>query len=154
MHGQSLNKIAWSATLHCLSGCAAGEVLGLVIGTALGLATGTTIVLAVMLAFTFGYLFTMIPLLRHGMTLGSALGLAFASDTASIFVMEVVDNAVMLLIPGAMDAGLLSPLFWGSLVAALAIAALFAFPVNRFLIARGKGHAVVHGHHEHQGHNH
>ncbi len=144
-----LNKTAFSATLHCLTGCATGEVLGLVIGTALGWGAGQTILLAVILAFFFGYLFTMLPLLRHGMTLGAALGLAFAADTVSIAIMEVVDNAIMLLIPGAMDAGLASPLFWGSLVFALLVAALFAFPVNRWLIARGKGHAVVHAHHGH-----
>lgn len=149
MHGQSLNRVAFSATLHCLTGCATGEVLGLVIGTAIGLSNGTTIALAVALAFFFGYLFTMLPLLRHGMKLGAALGLAFASDTASIAIMEVVDNAVMLMIPGAMDAGLSSPLFWGSMIIALVIAGMFAFPVNRWLIARGKGHAVVHAHHGH-----
>ena len=148
-HTQSLNQVAFSATLHCLTGCATGEVLGLVIGTALGWGAGQTIALAVVLAFFFGYLFTMVPLLRHGMTLGAALGLAFAADTVSITVMEVVDNAVMLLVPGAMSAGLASPLFWGSLALALVIAALFAFPVNRWLIARGKGHAVVHAHHGH-----
>lgn len=149
MHRQSLNRVAFSATLHCLTGCATGEVLGLVIGTAIGLSNGTTIALAVALAFFFGYLFTMLPLLRHGMKLGAALGLAFASDTASIAIMEVVDNAVMLMIPGAMDAGLSSPLFWGSMIIALVIAGMFAFPVNRWLIARGKGHAVVHAHHGH-----
>ncbi len=148
-HGQSLNKVAFSATLHCLTGCATGEVLGLVIGTALGWGAGQTIALAVMLAFFFGYLFTMVPLLRHGMTLGAALGLAFAADTVSIAIMEVVDNAVMLLIPGAMDSGLTSPLFWGSMALALVVAGMFAFPVNRWLIARGKGHAVVHAHHGH-----
>jgi hypothetical protein len=148
-HGQNLNKVAFSATLHCLTGCATGEVLGLVIGTALGWGAGQTIVLAVALAFFFGYLFTMIPLLRHGMTLGAAIGLAFASDTVSIAIMEVVDNAVMLLIPGAMSAGLSSPLFWISMAMALVIAGIFAFPVNRWLIARGKGHAVVHAHHGH-----
>lgn len=148
-HGQSLNKVAFSATLHCLTGCATGEVLGLVIGTAIGLSNGATIALAVGLAFFFGYLFTMLPLLRHGMTLGAAVGLAFASDTASIAIMEVVDNAVMLLIPGAMDAGLTNPLFWISMVIALVVAGMFAFPVNRWLIARGKGHAVVHAHHGH-----
>lgn len=148
-HDQNLNRVAFSATLHCLSGCATGEVLGLVIGTALGWGAGQTIVLAVALAFFFGYLFSMFPLLRHGMSFGAALGLAFASDTVSIAVMEVADNAVMLLIPGAMDAGLTNPLFWGSLALALAIAALFAFPVNRWLIARGKGHAVVHAYHDH-----
>lgn len=148
-HEQSLNKVAFSATLHCLTGCATGEVLGLVIGTALGWGSGETIALAVALAFFFGYLFTMVPLLRSGIALGAAVGLAFASDTASIAIMEVVDNAVMLLIPGAMDSGLTSPLFWGSMVLALIIAGIFAFPVNRWLIARGKGHAVVHAHHGH-----
>lgn len=148
-HPQNLNKVAFSATLHCLTGCAVGEVLGLVIGTALGWGAGQTIVLAVLLAFFFGYLFTMIPLLRHGMALGAALGLAFASDTASIAIMEIVDNTVMLIIPGAMDAGLMSPLFWGSMALALVVAGMFAFPVNRWLIARGKGHAVVHAHHTH-----
>ena len=146
-HGQSLNKVAFSATLHCLTGCATGEVLGLVIGTALGWGVGQTIALAVALAFLFGYMFTMLPLLRHGMTLGAALGLALASDTLSIAIMELVDNAVMLLIPGAMDAGLMSPLFWGSMAIALVVAGTFAFPVNRWLIARGKGHALVHAHH-------
>lgn len=148
-HPPSLNKLAFSATLHCLSGCATGEVLGLVIGTALGWSAGHTIALAVGLAFFFGYLFTMIPLLRHGMTLGAALGLAFASDTASIAIMEVVDNAVMLLIPGAMEKGLTNPIFWMSMAFALFVAGLFAYPVNRWLIARGKGHAVVHAHHNH-----
>lgn len=146
-HGQSLNSVAFSATLHCLTGCAAGEVLGLVIGTLLGWGAGQTIVLAVALAFLFGYAFTMLPLLRHGMPLGAALGLALASDTASIAIMEVVDNAVMLLIPGAMGAGLMNPLFWGSMALALVVAGMFAFPVNRWLIARGKGHALVHAHH-------
>ena len=148
-NGQSLNKVAFSATLHCLTGCATGEVLGLVIGTALGWGAGQTIALAVAFAFFFGYLFTMVPLLRHGMTLGAALGLAFAADTVSIAIMEVVDNAVMLLIPGAMTSGLTSPLFWGSMALALVVAGMFAFPVNRWLIARGKGHAVVHAHHGH-----
>lgn len=148
-HGHDLNRVAFSATLHCLTGCATGEVLGLVIGTALGWGAGQTIALAVALAFLFGYAFTMLPLLRHGMTVGAALGLALASDTASIAIMEVVDNAVMLLIPGAMGAGLGSPLFWGSMVLALGVAGVFAFPVNRWLIARGKGHALVHAHHGH-----
>jgi hypothetical protein len=146
-HGQSLNKVAFSATLHCLTGCATGEVLGLIIGTMLGWGAGQTIALAVILAFLFGYALTMLPLLRHGMTLGAALALALASDTASIAIMEVVDNAVMLLIPGAMGAGLMNPVFWGSMVIALVVAGAFAFPVNRWLIARGKGHALVHAHH-------
>lgn len=145
----SLNRLAFTATVHCLSGCATGEVLGLVIGTALGWATVPTIALAVVLAFIFGYLFTMIPLLRAGVAFGPVLKLALAADTASVFIMEVVDNAIMLAIPGAMEAGLASGLFWASLAAALVIAAAVAFPVNRWLIARGKGHAVVHHHHGH-----
>ena len=142
----SLNRTAWSATLHCLTGCAIGEVLGMVIGTALGWGNGATIALAVVLAFFFGYLLTLRPLLRS-MSFASAAKLALAADTASITIMEIVDNAIMLAIPGAMDAGLGSPAFWGSLAFALAVAAVAAFPVNRWLIARGKGHAVVHAHH-------
>ena len=145
--GSSLNRLAFSATAHCLTGCAIGEVLGLVIGTALGWSIAATIVLAVVLAFFFGYLLTMLPLLRSGLALGTVLPLAFASDTLSITVMEIVDNLVILVIPGAMEAGLTSPLFWGSLAFALAVAFVAAFPVNRYLIARGKGHAVVHQHH-------
>ncbi len=143
----SLNRVAFSATVHCLTGCAIGEVLGMVIGTSLGLGTGTTIALAVALAFLFGYGLTMLPLLRSGMALKTAVGLALASDTASITIMEIVDNAIMLVIPGAMDAPLSSPLFWGSLAFALVIAGAFAFPLNRWLIARGRGHALVHAHH-------
>lgn len=146
-HGQSLNKVAFSATLHCLSGCATGEVLGLVIGTAFALGNGTTIVIATVLAFMFGYAFTMFPFLRKGMAFGAALALAFASDTASIAIMEVADNATMLLIPGAMNAGLFDLLFWASMTVSLVIAGALAFPVNRWLIARGKGHALVHEHH-------
>jgi hypothetical protein len=142
----SLNRTAWSATLHCLTGCAIGEVLGMVIGTALGWGNGATIALAVALAFVFGYALTLLPLLKV-MAAGSALKLALAADTASITVMEIVDNVIMVAIPGAMDAGLTSVLFWGSLAVALAVAAIAAFPVNRWLIARGKGHAVVHAHH-------
>lgn len=144
----SLNRLAFSATVHCLSGCAVGEVLGMVIGTALGWGTGPTIALAVALAFFFGYAFTMVPLLRAGMAFGAVLGLAFAADTVSITIMEIVDNAIMLLIPGAMEAPLSSPLFWGSLAVALLIAGVAAFPVNRWLISRGRGHALVHGHHK------
>jgi hypothetical protein len=142
-----LNRLAFSATVHCLTGCAIGEVLGMVIGTALGLSNLATIVLAVALAFLFGYGLTSLPLLRSGMALSAVVPLALASDTASIAVMEVVDNAIVLLIPGAMDAGLTDLLFWGSLAVALVIAGAVAFPVNRWLIARGKGHAVVHEHH-------
>jgi hypothetical protein len=143
----SLNRTAWSATLHCLTGCAIGEVLGMVIGTALGWGNGATIALAVALAFFFGYLLTILPLLKAGIERKKAMKLALAADSASITVMEIVDNAIMLVIPGAMDAGLGSLLFWGSLAFALAVAAVAAFPVNRWLISRGKGHAVVHAHH-------
>jgi hypothetical protein len=149
----SLNRLAFSATAHCLTGCAIGEVLGLVIGTILGWGTLATIVLAVVLAFFFGYSLTMLPLLRSGLALATVLPIAFAADTLSITVMEVVDNLIILVIPGAMDAGLGSLLFWGSLAFALAVAFVAAFPVNRWLIARGKGHAVVHQYH-HVGHEH
>ncbi|HEY0834205.1 MAG TPA: DUF4396 domain-containing protein [Azospirillum sp.] len=148
--GQSLVRTAISATLHCLTGCAIGEVLGMVIGTALGLSNGATIALAIVLAFLFGYALTIRPLLRAKLPLRTVLGLALAADTASITIMEIVDNAVMLAIPGAMDAQLSDGLFWSSLVLALAIAAVAAFPVNLWLISRGKGHAVVHAHHGHR----
>jgi hypothetical protein len=142
----SLNRTAWSATLHCLTGCAIGEVLGMVIGTALAWSNGATIALAIVLAFLCGYALTLRPLV-NAMGLVSAAKLALAADTVSITVMEIVDNVVMLLIPGAMDAGLDRWLFWVSLAFALAVAAFAAFPVNRWLIARGRGHAVVHTHH-------
>lgn len=145
----SLNKLAFSATVHCLTGCAIGEVLGMVIGTALGWGNFQTIMLAVLLAFFFGYAFTLVPLVRSGMAFSAALPLALASDTASISIMEVVDNAIMLLIPGAMEAPLTSLLFWGSLAVALMIAGVAAFPVNRWLIARNRGHALVHRHMNH-----
>jgi hypothetical protein len=145
--GTSLNRLAFTATAHCLSGCATGEILGLLIGTALGWANAPTIALAVLLAFLFGYAFTMVPLLKAGLAFGAVLKLALASDTVSILIMEIVDNAIMLMIPGAMDAGLDSGLFWISLLVALLIAGAAAFPVNRWLISRGKGHAVVHHHH-------
>lgn len=148
---RSLNHVALMATLHCLAGCAIGEVLGMVIGTALGLGNGATIALAVALAFASGFALTMRPLLAAGFGLRRALGLALAADTASIALMEVVDNALMLAIPGAMDAHLDSPLFWSSMTLALAVAGVAAFPLNRWLIARGQGHAVVHGHHEGHG---
>jgi hypothetical protein len=147
----SLNRTAWSATLHCLTGCAIGEVLGMVIGTAFGWSNAATVALSVVLAFFFGYLLTLRPLLAH-MGFARATRLALASDTASITVMEIVDNAIILLIPGAMDAGLGTLLFWASLTLSLILAAVAAFPVNRWLIARGKGHAVVHTHHHHQHH--
>jgi hypothetical protein len=145
-HEQSLNRIAASATAHCLTGCAIGEVLGLVIATALGFGDFASIALAIVLAFFFGYSLTLVPVLRSGMAIGSALRVALAADTMSITVMEIVDNAVILAVPGAMDAGLLDGLFWWSLAAALAIAFVTTFPVNRYLIARGRGHAVAHAH--------
>ncbi len=144
-----LNRLAFSATVHCLTGCAIGEVLGMIIGTALGWGDFATIALAIVLAFFFGYSLTLLPLLQGGIALAAAIPLALASDTISITVMEIVDNAIMLWIPGAMDAGLTNLLFWGSLTAALLIAGVIAYPVNRWLIARGKGHAVVHAHHGH-----
>ena len=141
-------SMAVSATLHCLTGCAVGEVLGMVIGTAFGLGDGVTIALAVVLAFFFGYVFTTRRVLRSGLPLRSAIRIAFVADTLSIAVMEVVDNAVLLAVPGAMDAGLASPTFWLSLAFALAVAFVVTVPVNRWLIARGRGHAVV----PHRGH--
>jgi Domain of unknown function (DUF4396) len=143
----NLNRIALSATLHCLTGCAIGEVLGMVAGAALGWSNAMTIVASIVLAFAFGYGLTVLPVYRAGIALGSALALGFASDTASITVMEIVDNAIMVLIPGAMDAGLTDVLFWGSLIVSLAVAGAAAYPVNRWLIARGKGHALVHATH-------
>jgi hypothetical protein len=142
--GGALTAVAISATLHCLTGCAIGEVLGVVIGTAIGLSNAATIALAIALAFLFGYGLTSLPLLRAGLALGAVVSIALASDTLSIATMEIVDNAIILAVPGAMEAGLGSLLFWGSLAFALVIAGLVAMPVNRWLIARGKGHAVVH----------
>ena len=140
----NLTRVAVSATLHCLTGCAIGEILGMIIGTALGLGNWPTVVLSIALAFAFGYSLTSLPLLRAGLALSAVVPIALASDTLSIATMEIIDNAIMLLVPGAMDAGLGSLLFWGSLAFALAVAGLLTVPVNRWLIARGKGHAVVH----------
>ncbi len=145
--GAALTRLAVSATLHCLTGCAIGEVLGMVIGTALGWSDWSTVALAVALAFFFGYLFTVGPVLRAGLPLRQAVKVALAADTVSITVMEIVDNAVMLGVPGAMDAGISSVIFWGSLAFALFVAFLVTVPVNRWLIGRGKGHAVVHEYH-------
>lgn len=142
--GPALTRVAVSATLHCLTGCALGEIAGLAIGTALGLSDWATVGLAVVLAFVFGYGLTSLPLLRSGMAVAAVVPIALASDTFSIAVMEVVDNAVMLVVPGAMEAGLGTLLFWGALAFALAVAFVAAAPVNRRLIARGRGHAVVH----------
>jgi Domain of unknown function (DUF4396) len=146
-HEASTNRLALSATWHCLMGCAIGEVLGLVIATWLGWGNAAAIALAIALAFVFGYSFTFVPLVRGGMPPRNAGRIALAADTLSITVMEIVDNVVILLIPGAMEAGLDSALFWGSLVLSLAVAFVAAFPVNRYLIGRGRGHAVVHAHH-------
>jgi Domain of unknown function (DUF4396) len=143
----SLTSLAFSATAHCQTGCAIGEVLGMVIGTYFGFANMTTVALSVMLAFLFGYLLTLKPLVKNGMAFGTALTLAFASDTLSIAIMEVVDNAVMLVIPGAMDAGLGTVLFWGSLTVSLVLAFFAAVPVNRWLLSKGRGHALVHQYH-------
>jgi uncharacterized protein DUF4396 len=142
--GRALTGVAVSATLHCLTGCAIGEIAGMAIGTALGLSDWQTVALAVALAFLFGYALTSMPLLRAGFALSVVIPIALASDTFSIAVMEVIDNAIVVAIPGAMEAGLSSLLFWGSLAFALAVAFVVAVPVNRWLIARGKGHAAVH----------
>jgi hypothetical protein len=144
-HAVSLNRLAFQATRHCLTGCAIGEILGLVISTQLGWHDVPSIVLAIVLAFVFGYSLTLRPLLASGMSIQRAGRLAFASDTVSIVVMEIVDNAIVVAVPGAMNAGITDTLFWGSLAASLVVAGLAAFPVNRWLIARGRGHALVHG---------
>src|SRR5687767_12972288 len=142
--GRALTSVAVSATLHCLTGCAIGEVTGVAIGTALGFSDLGTIALAVALAFLFGYTLTSLPLLRAGLAFGAVVPIAFASDTFSIAVMEIVDNAIMLIVPGAMESGVRDILFWGALSFALVVAGMFAFPVNRWLIKRGKGHTAVH----------
>jgi hypothetical protein len=143
----SVDRLALSATIHCLTGCAIGEVLGLVIATALGWHDLPSVLLAIVLSFVFGYALTIRPLLASGIALRQAGRLAIASDTLSITTMEIVDTVIVLVIPGAMAAGLIDPLFWGSLAVALAIAGVVAYPVNRWLIVRGRGHAVLHGHH-------
>jgi hypothetical protein len=143
----STNRLALSATVHCLTGCGIGEILGLVIASQLGWPDVPSIALAVVLAFIFGYALTLRPLLAAGMAIGAAARLAFAADTLSIAVMEIVDNLIILAIPGAMAAGIGDPLFWGSLAIALAVAGVAAYPVNRWLILRGRGHAVLHEHH-------
>jgi hypothetical protein len=148
----SLNRLAFQATTHCLTGCAIGEVAGMVVSTALDWGNFGAIVLSVILAFFFGYALTMRPLLASGLQLGKATRLALSADTVSITVMEISDNAILLVIPSAMNAQLNEPLFWGSLALSLAIAGVVAFPVNRWMIGRGQGHAVVHGAHEHAGH--
>ena len=149
--GMSVNKMAASATLHCLTGCAIGEVAGLIIGTALGWSAIQTIALAVALAFVFGFALSTLPLRRAGLGFFAALSIVLTADTLSIATMEVVDNAVMAIIRGAMSAGLVSPLFWISMPIALSVAYLAAYPVNRYLLTKGKGHALVMQYH---GHNH
>ncbi len=162
----NINKMAATATLHCLSGCAIGEILGMVIGISLGLSSGVTILLAVVLAFLFGFTLSTIPLLKMGVGFFAALSVVFAADTLSIATMELVDNAVMATIPGAMDAGLTSPLFWIAMFVSLLAAFIAAYPVNRYLLSRGKGHALImkyhnhgshaehsHEHHDHHGHH-
>lgn len=143
----SLNRLAVSATTHCLTGCVIGEVTGMVIGTALGLSNAVTVVLAVVLAFVFGYALTSLPLVRAGLALATVATAAFASDTVSIAIMETIDNLAMVFVPGAMEAGLDSPLFWATLAGGFALAYPVAYLVNRYMIARGKGHAVVHEYH-------
>ena len=145
----SRNRLAANATTHCLTGCAIGEVLGLAVATQLGWGNEGSIVLAIILAYVFGYALTLRPLLGSGLTFRAAIGIAFAADTLSITVMEIVDNAVVVLIPGAMDAGLTDLLFWGALGLGLAIAWVAAFPVNRWLLGRGLGHAKAMALHSH-----
>ena len=144
---RSLDRLAFNATTHCLTGCGIGEVLGMVLASVFGWGTAATLVLATALAFLFGYLMTIFPLLRGGMATRAALTLAFASDTVSITIMEIVDNIVIVMIPDAMNAGLETFLFWGSLAVSLVVAGVAAYPVNRWLISRGRGHALVHRHH-------
>jgi hypothetical protein len=145
--GAALTRTAVSATLHCLTGCAIGEVLGMVLATWWGWSNLPSIVLAIVLAFFFGYALTMRPVLRAGLSLRQAVAVALAADTVSIATMEIIDNAVIVAVPGAIDAGLADALFWGSLAGSLVVAFVLAVPVNRALIARGKGHAVVHAFH-------
>ncbi len=147
LDGSGLRSMAASATLHCLTGCAIGEILGLIIGTAAGLGNGATIALSVALAFVFGYTLSSLPLLRSGLALGAALRLVLAADTVSILTMEAVDNLVMAVIPGAMNAGLVNAVFWVGMSISLVAAFFAAYPVNRYLLARGKGHALTHEHH-------
>ena len=141
------NSMAVSATLHCLTGCAIGEIAGLMIGTALGLGNSWTIAISIALAFLFGYTLSTMPLLKAGLALGTALSVVLAADTLSILTMEVVDNLVMTLIPGAMDAGLVNTTFWLGMMIALLVAFFTAYPVNRYLLQRGKGHALTHEYH-------
>lgn len=142
-----LNRLAFSATVHCLTGCAIGEFLGMAIGTALGWGNVTQMALAIFLAYVFGFGLTAVPLIRAGLGFRKVVSTALAADTISITIMEVIDNLTVLAIPEAMDAGLTDPLLYGSIAAGFAIAFPFAFWANRYLIARGRGHAVAHAHH-------
>ena len=143
----SSNAMAVAATLHCLTRCAIGEIVALMIGAALGLGNLATIVIAIGLAFLFGYTLSTLPLLRAGLGVGAALSVVLAADTLSIATMELVDNLVMAVVPGAMEAGLVNPVFWLSMMLALTVAFFAAWPVNRWLLDRGKGHALTHGFH-------
>ncbi|MGI9028045.1 MAG: DUF4396 domain-containing protein [Candidatus Saccharimonadales bacterium] len=147
MEQANVNQMAVSATLHCLTGCAIGEITGLIIGTAVGLSTLATIALSVGLAFLFGYSLSLLPVLKSGLALSSAAKLVLAADTLSIMTMEVVDNGVMVMVPGAMESGLVNPLFWLTMALALSAAFFAAYPVNRYLLQRGKGHALMHNYH-------
>jgi hypothetical protein len=152
MYKDSINTTAINATLHCLTGCAIGEIMGLVIGTIAGLSNHVTIALSISLAFFFGYLLSLLPLIKVGVPLSKAMRLVLAADTLSILTMEIVDNAVMALVPGAMGEGIVNPLFWLTLALALAVAFFVALPVNRYLLQRGQGHALMHAYHgDHQG---
>lgn len=154
MGNSTTNSMAVSATIHCLTGCSIGEISGLIIGEIFGLGTVTTIGIAIFLAFVFGYTLSLIPLLRGGLTIAQAFPVVLAADTLSILTMEIVDNTVMALIPGAMNAGLVNPIFWLGMSLALTAAFFAAFPVNRYLLTKGKGHALMHEHHggHHHGH--
>lgn len=155
MRFQKPDHVAIDVTLHCLTGCAIGEILGLVIGTAVGLSSLATISLAITLAFAFGYMFSLLPLLKNGIALGTALSIALAADTLSIATMELVDNAVMYAIPGALHAGLVNPLFWIAMTLALGAAFIAAVPVNDYLLRRGRGHMLLHDAlHGQKGHGH
>ncbi|MER5354042.1 DUF4396 domain-containing protein [Kitasatospora sp. NPDC002551] len=152
-HGHGGGGVTWAAaaqaTLHCLTGCAIGEILGMVLGTAFGLSNGATLVLAILLAFVFGYALTMRGVLKAGLDVRTAVKVALAADTVSIIVMEIIDNGVMMTVPGAMDAGLGDILFWIALAGALVLAFVLTVPVNKWMIGKGRGHAVVHAYHRH-----
>ncbi len=145
--GAALNSLAFSATLHCLTGCAIGEVAGMFIGTALGWSNLGTVALAVGLAYLFGFGLTSVPLAKAGLAFGAIVPIALAADTVSITIMEAIDNGFVLIVPGAMEAGLADPLLWAAIVGGFVVAFPFAWLANRYMIARGKGHAVMHEYH-------